>query len=123
MSLAALARYDGVIFANTTGELPLPDKAGFIQWVKSGKAFIGMHAATDTLHGFPPYIEMIGGEFGGHPWNQLVTIHVADATNPASKPLENTFDIADEIYQFKTFSRQDKQVLLEWMPPTNCGPR
>src|SRR5258708_25290395 len=29
MTLDALKNYDGVIFANTTGILPLPDKAGF----------------------------------------------------------------------------------------------
>src|SRR5262249_36543202 len=45
LSLENLKNYDGVIFANTTGDLPLPDKQGFIDWVKSGKAFIGTHSA------------------------------------------------------------------------------
>lgn len=113
MSLAELGKYDGVIFANTTGDLPLPDKQGFIDWLKGGKAFIGMHSATDTFHGFRPYIEMIGGEFDGHPWSQMVTIRVDDSTNPASKPWESKFEINDEIYQFKSFSRQDKDVLFQ----------
>jgi hypothetical protein len=30
MSLAALKNYDAVVFANTTGDLPLPDPEGFI---------------------------------------------------------------------------------------------
>src|SRR5438477_8202586 len=47
MTSAALEKYDGVIFANTTGDLPLPDKQGFLDWIKSGKAFIGTHSATD----------------------------------------------------------------------------
>ena len=66
MTTAALKNYDGVIFANTTGELPLPDKDAFIEWIKSGKAFIGMHSASDTFHPYPPYIEMLGGEFETH---------------------------------------------------------
>src|SRR5947207_12794189 len=69
MSAAALKNYDGVIFANTTGILPLPDKQAFLDWIKSGKAFIGMHSATDTIHGkdgVDPYIERIGAEFKGH---------------------------------------------------------
>src|SRR2546421_11533858 len=37
MTLEALKNYDGVIFANTTGELPLPDRDGFLAWIKSGK--------------------------------------------------------------------------------------
>src|SRR5207248_10880633 len=36
MTTAALNNYDGVIFANTTGILPLPDKEGFLNWIKSG---------------------------------------------------------------------------------------
>src|SRR6266404_9739495 len=69
MSPQALAKYDGVIFANTTGDLPLPDKQTFLDWIKSGKAFIGIHSATDTFRGHTPpdpYIEMIGGEFIRH---------------------------------------------------------
>src|ERR1700694_2832824 len=66
MTVASLKKYDGVIFANTTGDLPLPDKQGFLDWIKSGKAFIGMHSASDTFHPFPPYIEMLGGEFQEH---------------------------------------------------------
>src|SRR5437016_14026399 len=67
MTAAALRQYDGLIFANTTGDLPLPDKQAFIDWIKSGKAFVGMHSASDTSPGFPPYIEMLGGEFQAHP--------------------------------------------------------
>src|SRR5688572_1650551 len=37
LSPDALKNYDGVIFANTTGDLPLPDKEAFIKWVQSGK--------------------------------------------------------------------------------------
>src|SRR5579862_6195816 len=49
MSPAALKNYDAVIFANTTGDLPLPDKDAFIDWVKEGGGFVGMHAAGDTF--------------------------------------------------------------------------
>src|SRR6266850_6346104 len=69
MTIASLKKYDGVIFANTTGDLPLPDKQGFLDWIKSGKAFMGMHSATDTFRGhkpLDPYTEMIGAEFKEH---------------------------------------------------------
>src|SRR5438093_2327432 len=72
MTAEALKNYDGVIFANTTGELPLPDKQAFLDWIKSGKAFIGTHSASDTFDatskspGWPPYVEMLGGEFQTH---------------------------------------------------------
>src|SRR2546430_2507088 len=69
MTVAALKKYDGVIFANTTGNLPLPEKQAFLDWTKSGKGFIGMHSATDTFRGhkpLDPYVEMIWGEFKHH---------------------------------------------------------
>src|SRR6266480_1680233 len=66
MSPEALRNYDGVMFANTTGDLPLPDKQAFLDWIKSGKGFIATHSGSDTFHGFPPYIEMLGGEFETH---------------------------------------------------------
>jgi len=64
-----LREFDGVMFVSTTGELPLPDLAGFLDWIRAGKAFIGFHAATDTLKKSDAYVEMIGGHFAGHPWN------------------------------------------------------
>src|SRR5207247_8940 len=56
ISPSALQNYDGVIFANTTLDLPLPDPQAFIDWIKAGHAFIVTHSASDTFHNFKPYI-------------------------------------------------------------------
>src|SRR5437868_1053040 len=53
--------FDLVMFVNTTGELPLPDRGAFVQWVRDGGAFVGVHSAADTFHAFPEYLEMVGG--------------------------------------------------------------
>ncbi len=55
LSPDSLKYYDGVIFCSTTGDLPIPDKAGFLDWIRQGHAFIGIHAASDTFHGWPEY--------------------------------------------------------------------
>src|ERR1700748_1106829 len=39
LSPASLKNYDGVIFASTTGDLPIPDKQGLLDWIKAGHAF------------------------------------------------------------------------------------
>jgi type 1 glutamine amidotransferase len=97
-----LAEFDGVIFANTTGELPLPDLDAFLAWIRSGKAFIGMHAATDTLKSSDAYIEMIGGYFAGHPWNgggeHAFVVH--DTGHPLASMFPERFRWKDEIYQY-----------------------
>lgn len=112
MSAAAMKTYDAVIFANTTGDLPLPDAQAFVDWVKSGKGFVGIHAATDTFHGFRPYIEMIGGEFKSHGAQVSVDAINQDKAFGACRHLPATWPVFDEIYQFKSFERTNVHGLL-----------
>src|SRR5207244_5182012 len=97
MTADSLKSFDGVIFANTTGDLPLPDRQAFLDWIKSGKAFIGMHSASDTLHN-TPYVEMLGGEFETHHAQAEVDCINEDAKHPACRQFGPTFHIKDEIY-------------------------
>ncbi len=112
MSPEGLKNYDGIIFNNTTGDLPVPDKDAFLAWIKSGKAFIGMHAATDTFHGYPPFVEMIGGEFKTHGPQVEVDIINQDQQCPACRHLAGRWPVFDEIYQFKNFDRNKVHGLL-----------
>jgi len=102
------------VFFYTTGELPISDeqKADLMNFIKSGKGFVGAHSASDTFYKWPEYGEMIGGYFDGHPWHQDVVIKVEDPKHPAVQHLEPSFKIKDEIYQFKEFSRDRVRVLL-----------
>jgi uncharacterized protein len=112
MSPAALKKYDAVIFANTTGDLPLPDKQAFLDWIKVGKGFVGMHSATDTFHEFQPYIEMIGAEFKKHEAQVEVEAINQDPECPACRHLPARWAVFDEIYQFKNFDRAEVHGLL-----------
>jgi type 1 glutamine amidotransferase len=112
MSPAALKNYDAVIFANTTGDLPLPDPDAFIEWVKSGGGFVGMHSAADTFHHFAPYIDMLGAEFKIHEAQVEVDPINQDPACPACRHLPATWKVFDEIYQFKNFDRAKVHGLL-----------
>src|SRR5258706_6824462 len=62
-----LKKYDGVVFANTTGNLHIPDLHAFLDWIKAGHAFIGTHSAGDTYHpkdadGDTGYVGMVAAE-------------------------------------------------------------
>jgi len=118
MSLTALKNYDAVIFANTTGDLPLPDPQGFIDWVASGKGFVGMHSAADTFDktgntpGFRPYVEMLGAEFKTHGAQVSVDAINQDKDCPACRHLPGSWAVFDEIYQMKSFDRTKVHGLL-----------
>jgi type 1 glutamine amidotransferase len=108
-----LKNYDGVIFASTTGDLPLPDKQGLLDWIKAGHAFIGIHAASDTFHGYPEFIAMLGGEFAHHGPQVSVECLNEDPENPATAHLGKTWTIQqEEIYQFKNYDPAKVHDLL-----------
>ncbi len=110
---ASLKDYDAVIFANTTGDLPLPDRDGFLEWMRSGKAFIGMHSASDTFHGWPPFIEMLGGEFQTHGAQVGVDCINRDPKHPATAHLGSAWPIkVEEIYLIKSYDQAKVHELL-----------
>src|SRR5687768_1615470 len=98
---ANLKDYDAVMFY-TTGELPISEegKRAFLEFIKKGKGFIGVHSATDTFYKWPEYGELINGYFDGHPWHTDVVARVEDQKFPATAHLGSTLKIKDEIYQF-----------------------
>ena len=113
ISSSSLSGFDAVFFF-TSGELPVTDsqKQDLLAFVESGKGFGGVHSATDTFYTWPDYGDLIGARFNGHPWVQSVRIDVEDPDHPAVRPLAPYFQIFDEIYQFREFSRERVRVLL-----------
>lgn len=109
----ALKKYAAILFV-TTGELPISDqqKKAFIDVIKNGKGFIGIHNATDTFHKFAEYGRMLGGYFSGHPWTQEVIMKVEDQNHPATKHLPKSFSVKEEIYTFEEWNRDLTHVLI-----------
>jgi len=93
--------------------LPLPDIKGFAEWVRSGGAFIGMHAATDTLQEALPYTEMICGIFDGHREQVPVTLHAGDKDHPTNGGVGEIWTLSqEEMYLIKKHDRN--QVRSIW---------
>ncbi len=108
-----IGKFAAIVFY-TTGELPLSEqgKRALFDYVENGGGFVGIHSATDTLYKEPDYGTLIGGWFDGHPWHQVVRLRNEVPDHPATLHLGDAFEIRDEIYQFKSWSRKDKTVLL-----------
>lgn len=123
LSPESLKQYDGVVFASTTGDLPIPDQQGFVDWIKAGHAFIGIHAASDTFHGWPGFIEMLGGEFAHHGRQVAVDCINEDPSNPATAHLPKVWTIQqEEIYQFKSYdpTKVHDLLILDKHPETGA---
>src|SRR5215467_9489184 len=57
-----LERYAAVMFY-TSGEIPMSgaQKMALLNFVRSGRGFLGVHSATDTFYTWPDYLDLIGG--------------------------------------------------------------
>ena len=112
MTAAALASVDAVVFANTTGNLGIPDLGAFLDWIAAGHGFAGMHSASDTYHDEPRYLAMLGNEFLTHGNQSTVDAVVENSDHPAASPLGSRFQVFDEIYMFTRANRGEVTMLL-----------
>ena len=132
-----LAQFDALFFY-TTGDLtesgtdgnPTMTAAGkraFLDAIRQGKGFIGVHSASDTFHSpgnkehgparyqedgdkADPYIKMIGGEFIMHGQQQPSHLIAADPRFPGVAGLAGSAR-TEEWYSLKNFA-PDLHVLL-----------
>jgi len=120
-----LAQFDAICFNNTVGVLfDDPElRQSLLDYVYSGKGFIGIHAAGATFVQWPVYDqwpafgEMLGGyENGGHPWgpHEWITLKVDEPGHPVNAAFKGKgFEISDEVFQFQEpYSRDKLRVLL-----------
>lgn len=109
----ALDSLDLLVFA-TTGNLDFSDeqRTAILDFVRHGKAFLGVHNATDSCYDWPEYGQMLGGYFNGHPWHEKVGVLVEDTDHPATRMLGERFEVVDEIYTFKDWDRARTHVLM-----------
>jgi type 1 glutamine amidotransferase len=112
---------DAVFFANTTGDLGIPDMAAFLGWIQAGHAFLGAHSASDTYHEDRRYIDMLGGEFQTHGDQTSVDLNVEAPTHPAVSHMAPRFRVFDEIYEFVVNNRSSVDVLLSLDRHPNDG--
>jgi type 1 glutamine amidotransferase len=126
-----LAQYDAFFFftagnptepgIDKTPPMSARGKEAPLAAVRDGKAFVGIHSASDTFHSLgsrfetqerpDPYVAMLGGEFISHGSQQEARAKVVDPTFPGLEGLSAGFSVKDEWYSLKNFSK-DIHVLL-----------
>ena len=98
-----LKKYAAVIFLNTTGDvLNDEQQKAFQKYMRSGKGFVGVHAATDTEYEWPWYNQLVGAYFKSHPKQQEAVLNITDSSNPSTSHLPAKWKRYDEWYNFKS---------------------
>src|SRR5471032_2744976 len=104
-----LAQYDGLMLM-TNGNLPLLDdqKRAIVDFVRNGKALVGVHCASLTLYDYPEFGEVLGAYYRRSiiPTNvvgqKMGVLKVEDPSHPATKMMGGSWTVAEEFYQFGT---------------------
>lgn len=125
--------FDAIVFLSTTqnpfqgagNEKDLKDN--LMAFVKGGKGFVGIHAATDTFYEWPEYGEMMNGYFDGHPWTADKKVHIDVEPGREKHPLAAMFEgepmeFEEEIYQFKDPYDSSKVTMLLRLDPKKSDP-
>jgi uncharacterized protein len=127
-----IAKFDGFVFY-TTGDLttegvdknpPMPagGKDVLLEAIRKGKAFVGIHVASDTFltpgerfadngDATDPFLKMVGGEFIQHGQQQKARVFVADPKFPGNAAKD--FELFEEFYSLKNLA-PDMHVVL-WL--------
>jgi len=106
-------RFDAIVFY--TSQAPKINRDAFLKWLRSGKAFVGIHCATDSYYDWPEYAKLIGAQFDHHgPADKELTLKIEDTEHYATRMFGKELIIADEIYQFKpdSFKKENVHVLM-----------
>jgi uncharacterized protein len=109
-----LEKYQAVIFLSTTGNiLNEEQQVAFEKFIKAGKGFVGIHAASDTEYDWAWYGKLVGMYFKIHPQNQTAYLKVEDSNFPGMERFPKKFLWTDEWYEFKTpANANDLKILV-----------
>ncbi|HSC55534.1 MAG TPA: ThuA domain-containing protein [Phnomibacter sp.] len=108
-----LKQYDVVVFMNTTMDvLNAEQQQAFQDFIRSGKSFLGIHAASDTEYEWPWYNKLVGAYFVSHPKPQKASYINLDSLNPATTLFPTVFTRFEEIYNFKSLQKDILHFVL-----------
>lgn len=109
---ANLSKYAAVVFLSTTGDvLDDAQQAAFARFIRGGKGYVGVHAASDTEYSWPWYGRLVGAYFKGHPDIQEATVVVEDRGHRSTAMLPERWKRTDEWYFFRENPRAAVRVL------------
>ena len=92
-----IEQFDLVVFYYTVGTITDAQKNGLLNFVASGKGYVGVHSAADSFRDCPDYRSMVGGWFITHPRYRQYQVSIVDPEHPITEDLDE-FLVTDEQY-------------------------
>jgi type 1 glutamine amidotransferase len=106
-----LANFDLLVLF-TTGRGQGEDVDAVLDFVRGGKALIGIHCAVDSFQDRPDYLAAMGGEFRTHPAPLDVAVEIVDNKHPVTAGVTD-FIAFDELYLFKEYDPSRVHLLAQ----------
>ncbi|WND02715.1 ThuA domain-containing protein [Temperatibacter marinus] len=108
-----LKSFDVIVFLSTTGDIFNADQqAAMEKFIRSGKGFVGIHAASDTEYDWPWYQKLIGRHFVTHPETQTAKLKVVTRKFPGMSLFPDEILWTDEWYDFSEEAVEGLTYLL-----------
>ena len=113
-ALSSINQYDAVVFSNTNDHIfdTQAEKDGLIQYVRSGKGFMGIHSASTSEKDWEWYKQMTGGTFDFHPPFQTFTVKVVDELHPSAADIPTSWVVKDELYVMKELNPTIRIIMV-----------
>ena len=109
LNSANLAKYDALVLF-TTGFGLGENVDAILDFVRSGKALIGIHCAGDSFADRPDFVAALGGRFRTHPAPLDITVDFVDKVHPITEGLDS-FTVHDELYLFQDYDPLNVHLL------------
>jgi len=125
-----LAEVDVVVDYTTGGSLTDAQASGLLNFVKSGRGFVGVHSAADSFHNCRAYERMVGGIFLTHPPTIPHTFRVMQSSHPCMAGLPAEWTMPEELYLMDYIGQFDPLLTVSfnsfvlpvaWVKPYGCG--
>ena len=104
--------YDTTIFFSQEGKFDEEQEENLLNFVSSGKGFIGLHGASASFKNHPKFFEMLGGRFINHKQVIKLDVKILDKVHQITQDLED-FNFKDEPYRHDFSMGKDIHILAK----------
>ena len=106
-----LDSYDAIVFYYTVGTITETQRNGLLNYIASGKGYVGIHSAADSFRDCEEYRAMVGGYFVTHPRYRQYQVMICDPEHVSVKAVADKLIAEGSVPEFYT---TDEMYVTSW---------